>query len=107
MVNAEDEHSVSVQDEKNLVGKAWQQNAPKAAMIEREAIRIVLQGEYDLADLLEKTISDSNLLLLIPLTRFFNIPFSARTDDDAPFHTPRRRRASTSSQGAPPQGFFS
>ena len=105
--HAKDERPLTFEDEEYLVRKARQQNAPKTAMVKRKAIRVVLQGKHGLADLLEKTISQANLLFLIPLTRFLDIPFSARTDDDAPFHAPRRRRASTSSQDAPTQGFFS
>jgi hypothetical protein len=47
------------------------------------------------------------LLLLIPTASFCHIPFGAGTDDDTPFHASRRRRASTSSQVAPTQGFLS
>ncbi len=105
--DAEDECPISVEDEKYLVGKARQQNTPKAAIIKWETICIVLQREHSLTNLLDKTISQTDLLLLIPTASFCHIPFGAGTDDDTPFHASRRRRASTSSQVAPTQGFLS
>ena len=105
--NAKDQHPFVIQEIKDFVGKARKQNPPKAAIIKGEAIRIIFQGKHGLADLLEKTISQADLLRFIPLPCFLDILFGTRTDDDNPFHAPRRRRASTSSQGAPTQGFFS
>jgi len=105
--DAKNKRPIAFDDKENLVRKTRKQNAPKTAIIKREAIRVLLQGEHGTTDLIEKTISQADLLLLVPLSRVLDIPFRARTDDDGPFHALRRRRASTSSQDAPTQGFFS
>jgi len=105
--NAKDKCPLVFEDEENLIGKSLQQNTPEAEMIKRKTIRVVFQEDHGLTDFLQKAISQANLLFLIPLPRFLDILFGARTDNDGPIHVRRRRRASTSSQGAPVQGFFS
>lgn len=103
---AKDDYSITFDPIKEFVRKPMREQTPKTVIIDRTAFGLLSKKMNRAADLIQKFVTQTESLRVIPKLRFAQIRFGIWTNNDAPTHgRDLRSRASTSAHGDPSSGF--